>query len=91
LAEVERLYNVPLGHVKDVPRGKRAPYAMRQIRQFVIRHMKVDEEAEELYISPDINKAVWARGIQKPPSHLRIRVVRYEEEDLVEVTLPEEE
>ena len=91
MAEVERIYNVPLGHVKDVPRTKRAPYAIRQIRKFVVRHMKVDEEEEELYIAPAVNAAVWARGIQKPPSHLRIRVIRHEDEDLVEVTLPEED
>ena len=90
MAEVERIYNVPLGHVKNVPRTKRAPYAMKQIRAFVVRHMKVDEE-EELYIAPTVNEAVWARGIQKPPSHMRIRVIRHEEEDLVEVTLPEED
>jgi large subunit ribosomal protein L31e len=91
VAEVERIYNVPLGHVKDIPRTKRAPYAMKQIRNFVVRHMKVDEEDEELYIAPAVNEAVWARGIQKPPSHIRIRVIRYEEEDLVEVSLPEED
>ncbi|NIP34597.1 MAG: 50S ribosomal protein L31e [Thermoplasmata archaeon] len=91
MAEVERIYNVPLGHVKDIPRTKRAPYAMKQIRDFVVRHMKVDEEDEELYIAPAVNEAVWARGIQKPPSHIRIRVIRYEEEDLVEVSLPEED
>jgi len=91
LAEVERIYNVPLGRVKDVPRNKRAPYAMRQLREFVIKHMKVDEEEEELYIAPAVNEAIWARGIQKPPSHMRILVIRHEEEDLVEVTLPEED
>ncbi len=91
MAEVERIYNVPLGHVKDIPRTKRAPYAIKQIRDFVVRHMKVDEEDEELYIAPAVNEAVWARGIQKPPSHIRIRVIRYEEEDLVEVSLPEED
>ena len=91
MAEVERIYNVPLGHVKNIPRTKRAPYAMKQIRNFVVRHMKVDEEEEELYIAPAVNEAVWARGIQKPPSNLRIRVIRHEDEDLVEVTLPEED
>jgi len=91
MAEVERIYNIPLGHVKAVPRTKRAPYAMQQIRKFIVRHMKVDEEDEELYIAPAVNEAVWARGIQKPPSHIRVRAIRHEEEDLVEVTLPEED
>ena len=91
MAEVERIYNVPLGHVKDIPRTKRAPYAIKQIRDFVVRHMKVDMEDEELYIAPAVNEAVWARGIQKPPSHIRVKVTRYEDEDLVEVSLPEED
>jgi len=91
MAEVERIYNIPLGHVKDVPRTRRAPYAIRQIKKFVIRHMKVDEENEELYVAPAVNEAIWARGIQKPPAHLRVLVIRHEEEDLGEVTLPEED
>jgi large subunit ribosomal protein L31e len=91
MADEERIYNIPLGHVKDVPRSKRSPYAIRQIEKFVKRHMKFDEEEEELYIAPAVNEAVWARGIQKPPAHLRVRVIRHEEEDLVEVTLPDEE
>ena len=45
------------------PRGKRAPRAVRDVRDYVARHMKADEVA----ISNEINSALWARSINKPP------------------------
>ena len=77
MAEVERIYNVPLGRVKDVPRSKRAPYAMRQLRNFVIKHMKVDED--KIKINAPLNEAVWARGIRKPPRKIRVKAIKTED------------
>jgi len=91
--EEARIYNIPLGHVKNVPRTVRAPYAIKQIKRFVKRHMKVDLEEERIFISGEVNEAIWARGIQKPPAHLRVSVARHEDEEgaIVEVRLPDEE
>jgi len=72
----EKIYTIPLRHVHVVtPRGKRAPRAVRDVRDFVSRHMK----AEEVSISNEINEAIWARSINKPPRRIAVRAVKDKE------------
>jgi large subunit ribosomal protein L31e len=71
----EKIYTIPLRHVWITPRGKRAPRALRYVRDFVTRNMK----AEEVAMSNEINEAVWARGINKPPRKIRVRAVKDKE------------
>lgn len=72
----ERIYTIPLRHVWTVtPRGRRAPRSVRDVRNFVARHMKADEVA----ISDEINNALWARSINKPPRKIRVRAVKDKE------------
>jgi large subunit ribosomal protein L31e len=84
----ERIYTVPLGKCWIVPPNKRAPKAMRIIRSFVVKHMKLEqrkaegeeeEEAKRLVISNDVNERVWMRGIEKPPRKIRIRAAKDKE------------
>lgn len=86
----ERIYTVPLRKAWIVPPNKRAPKAMRLIKAFVTKHMKleagreeIDEEAEEeqkrLLISNDLNERIWRRGIEKPPRKVRIRAAKDKE------------
>ena len=76
--EVERIYSIRLKHkLKGYPRWLRAVKAMRYIRRFLSRHMKVDEENVKL--DQSINLKIWERGIQKPPSKIRIRAVKFDD------------
>jgi large subunit ribosomal protein L31e len=85
----ERIYTVGLGRAWIKPPKKRAPKAVRIIRAFVQRHMKVEElpfgeeeEEEEggrIIISNEVNEKIWRRGIEKPPRKLRIRAAKDEE------------
>ncbi len=85
----ERIYTIPLRRAWIMPAKKRAPRAIRLIKAFVQRHMKVGEtaieaEAEEteggrIIISNEVNEEIWSRGIQKPPRKLRIRAAKDEE------------
>ena len=86
----ERIYTVGLGRAWIKPPKKRAPKAVRIIRAFVQRHMKVgelplgEEEKEEeeggrIIISNEVNEKIWSRGIEKPPRKLRIRAAKDEE------------
>jgi large subunit ribosomal protein L31e len=84
----ERVYTVPLGKCWIMPPNKRAPKAMRIIRGFVVKHMKLEkrgekveeeEEAKRLVISNDVNERVWGRGIEKPPRKIRIRAAKDKE------------
>jgi len=83
----ERFYTIPLRRAWIMSRRKRTPRAMRIIRSFVTKHMKIgatkteeeetDEEKEErLIISAELNEKIWARGIQKPPRRIKVRVVK---------------
>ena len=87
MPEVERIYTVPLKFSKGVPRTKRAKHAVSQIKKFVESHMGA--EGDEMWMDPQVSKAIWERGIQKPPSSIRIRVTLFED-NFVEISLPEE-
>ncbi len=87
----ERIYTIPLMKAKSVPRTKRAKRAIKEIKEFLARHMKV----EEVKIDSSLNELVWERGIKKIPSKVRVKAVKME--DVVwaytpeaEVKLPEE-
>ena len=85
MAEEERIYTIPLRKVVNVPRTKRAPVAIKEVRRFIVRHMKSDT----VWIDGRVNELLWARGIQNPPSRIRVRAIKFED-GFVEVSLPEE-
>jgi len=81
----ERLYTVPLRRAFWTgSRLRRSNQAVRVLREFVTRHMK----PEELLIQPEVNDRIWARGIQKPPRRIRVRVTK-NSDNLVRVYLAE--
>lgn len=84
----ERIMVVPLRKVLDAPRTKRAPRAIKLIRSHVARHMKINEE--DVWLDTPINEAVWGKGIEHPPNKIKIKATKFKDQDLVEVTLPEE-
>ena len=90
----EKFYTIPLRRAWISQRKKRAPRAMRIIRGFVEKHMKIrseavgEEEAESLVISNEVNEKVWSRGIEKPPRKIRVRAVK-DKEGVITVHLAE--
>ena len=85
--EEEQIFTIPLRITKSVPRTKRSPRAIRAIKDYVKKHMRVDED--DVWIDPEVNEAIWKRGIQKPPKKIRVKALKLEEGE-VEVSLPEE-
>jgi large subunit ribosomal protein L31e len=83
----ERIYTIPLGKCWIMPPNRRASRAMRMIRGFVVKHMKLEkrgeaeeeEEPKRLVISNEVNERVWGRGIEKPPRKIRIRAAKDKE------------
>jgi len=69
---MERVYTIPLRKVKNVPRTIRAPRAIREVQNFLVKHMK----AEEVKIDASVNEKIWERGIQKIPSKIKIKAVK---------------
>jgi len=84
----ERIYTVPLSRAWIGPRNKRAPRAVRVLRSFILRHMKIDEDS--LRISNEVNEHLWSRGIQKPPRKIKVRATK-DSEGIVTVRLAEGE
>ncbi|HVL47403.1 MAG TPA: 50S ribosomal protein L31e [Candidatus Thermoplasmatota archaeon] len=84
--ELERIYNIPLRRAKLAPRTMRAKRAVTEVKNFLAQHMKTDEE--KVWIDNPVNEAIWARGIQKPPTMIRVKAIRFED-GVVEVSLPE--
>ena len=81
----ERVYTISFSkpiYGRRIPRTRRSPRAIRYLRETVARHMKVNR----VVIDPEVSETIWARGIQKPPRKIRIRVIMLKEDE-VEVFL----
>jgi len=74
----ERVVTVPLRDAKKKPAPDRADAAVRIVREHLAQHFSVDEDAVRL--DPTVNEAVWANGRDSPPSKLRVRAARFEED-----------
>ena len=90
----ERIYTIPLSRAWISPPKKRAPRAIRIIKGFITRHMKIKteptEEAERLVISNEVNERIWSSGIKNPPRNIRIRAVK-DKEGTITLHLAEED
>lgn len=74
----ERVVTVPLRDAKAEAKHKRADKAMSIVRSHLARQFSVGES--DVRLDPSINEAVWERGRKKPPSKVRVRAARFEEE-----------
>lgn len=87
MAETEKLLVVPLRVVKGTPRTHRAERAIAEVKIHVARHMKAD--IAKVWLDNPLNEVIWARGMQKPPSRVRVKAIKFDD-GVVEVSLPEE-
>lgn len=88
---LEREYIVPLrkGWLK-VPKYKRTNKAVKTLKEFIARHMKVyDKDLRKIKIDIILNNEIRFRGIKKPPSRIKVRAKKFEDNtvrvELVEV------
>ncbi len=79
----EKTYTIPLGKALIMPPRKRSPRAMRMIRAYIVKHMKIPSRAEEedeepptLTITNEVNERIWGKGIEKPPRKIRVRATK---------------
>jgi large subunit ribosomal protein L31e len=84
--EMERIMTIPLRKTKQAPRTKRAARAIKEIREYIMRHMRVDEE--NVWIDASLNERIWQNGIRNPPSKVTVKAVKFDD-GLVEVSLAE--
>lgn len=74
LPKLERIYTIPLRKAFDYLRTRRTERAVKLVREFVAKHMKV--ELDNVRISEGVNSMLWRDSIEKPPRRIKVRVVR---------------
>jgi len=73
--EDERIYTIPLRDITNKSKAtKRAPRAIRKVREFLKRHTK----PEIVKLDNSINEKIWERSLNKIPARIRVKVVKVE-------------
>ena len=62
-------------------RFKRAKRAIKALREFIRRHLKVNE----VIISNAVNNYIWKRGIRKPPAKITVMVEKKDDKAFVDL------
>lgn len=89
---LEREYIIPLRKEwLKAPQYKRVPKAVKAIRKFIVRHMKVAErDTSKVRINKWLNQELWFRGIRKPPAKIKVKARKFADHVDVElVDIPE--
>jgi len=76
----EREYIVPLrsGWLK-VPGYKRATKAVKTLKEFMVRHMKVyDRDLRKIKVDVLVNNEIRFRGMKHPPASIKVKAIKYE-------------
>jgi len=86
---IERQYVIPLRKFwLRVPEYERAGKAVKAVKQFVAKHMKVeDRDLDKVKLSSYFNNEMWRRGKTKPPAKVKVKVVK--EDGIVKVDFVE--
>jgi len=76
--KIEREYIIPLRREwSKVPRYKKANRAIKAIKKFLARHMKIrDRDLDKIKIDKYLNEEIWFRGIRKPPHKIKVKAVK---------------
>jgi large subunit ribosomal protein L31e len=76
--ELSREYIIPLRRrMMTVPRYRRAKKAIRVIKEFLAKHMRVeDRDIRDVKINKWLNNEVWFRGIKNPPIKIKVKAVK---------------
>ena len=85
----EREHIIPLRKEwRKVPRYKRANKAVKAVKEFLARHMKIrDRDLNKIKIDTSLNEIIWFRGIKKPLAKVKVKAVK--EGEIVRVSASE--
>ena len=83
--EIERIFVIPLKKT-NFKTSKSAPHAVKTVKNYLTRHMKV--EKENIWIDDSLNNALWSRGKYKTKGKIRVKAVKFDD-GVVEAYLPE--
>ena len=83
--EIERIYVIPLKK-NGFKSSKAAPSAVKRVKNYLTRHMKVEEK--DIWIDDSLNNALWSKGKYKMAGKIRVKAVKFDD-GVVEAYLPE--
>ncbi|MFH1710920.1 MAG: 50S ribosomal protein L31e [Nanoarchaeota archaeon] len=77
---LEREYIVPLRRkCSRTPRYKRTPRAIKILKEFLAKHMKVDDrDTRKIKIDNYLNLEMWSKGIRKPLIKVKVKAKKFE-------------
>ncbi len=77
---LEREYTVPLRNkCANTPQYKRTPKAVKSLKEFLAKHMKVEErDTDKVKLDRYLNEELWFRGIRKPASKIKVKAKKYD-------------
>ncbi len=86
---LEREYVIPLRRaVLKAPRYERTSRAIKTIKKFIARHMKVPErDTSKVKLDVFFNNEIWFRGRKNPPAKIKVKATK--EGDIVKVDFVE--
>lgn len=86
---LERVYVINVREqVNVVPRYRRTEKAIKTIKEFIAKHMKIPERnLKNVRLDRYLNEYMWGRGIKNPPMKVKVKAIR--EKDIVKVELAE--
>jgi large subunit ribosomal protein L31e len=75
---IEREYIIPLRReINKVPRYRKTEKAIKAIKQFLVRHMKIyDRDLNKIKIDKYLNEEMWHRGIRNPPVKIKVKAIK---------------
>jgi len=87
--KLEREYVIPLRRKWIIlPQYRRAGRAVKAIKQFIAKHMKVpDRDVDKVKVDTYLNNEIWFRGRRHPPSRIKVKATK--EGDIVKVEFVE--
>jgi len=76
--KLEREYIIPLRNEwLKVPGYKRANKAVKALKQFIAKHMKVeDRDIRKVRVNKWVNNEIWFRGIKKPLHKIKVKAIK---------------
>ncbi len=85
--KLEREYVIPLREKsRVVARYKKTPKAIKTIKEFLAKHMKVENRnLNKIKIDKDLNQFLWAKGIRKHPPKIKVKAIREGENVVVQL------
>jgi len=87
--KIEKEYIIPLKRkwIK-VPRYQRANRAIKTIKEFLAKHMKIyDRNLNKIKLDKYLNLFIWSRGIKNPP--IKVKVKAIQEGEIIKAELAE--